>query len=164
MYCLNFSPFCSKICIEILLVFCPNFAQINNSSRIGEKIHKNWYCVLVSCKYLNNSQATGRASTKAASERMHALLLSTDNGTWKRFRMRALKYLRMGAVGLPGPPDCLLGPTRRVDFLCSSSSLPLWTLRPPLRPPRPPCPCCNFCWNWCICNWCKLPPRSISYN
>ena len=91
---------------------------------------------------------------KAASESMQALLLSTDKGTWNKFRIRICKYFKICELGLPIPPGGLLGPTRKVDFLCSSSSFP-WS-------------CCRqletFCWNWCICNWCRLPPpRSTSF-
>ena len=112
--------------------------------------------------YRRSSQATGKASMNVSSFRMQALLFSTDNGTWNKLRIRIRKYLRMGAVGLPGPPGGLLGPTLKVDFRCSTSSL-LSTLAAPFisgrRPEAPP----SFCWNWCIWSWCKLPPRSTSY-
>lgn len=70
--------------------------------------------------HLKSSQATGKASMKAWSLRIHADLLSTDSGTWNKFRIRIFMYFSMGE--LPGPPGGLLGLTLRVDHSRSSSA------------------------------------------
>ena len=102
--------------------------------------------------YLKSSHAMGNTSIKAWSESMHALLLRTERGTWKRLRMRILKYFKIGG-GLPGPPF-LVPPTRRLDLAHSSAKSCSFCLS------------CNFCWNCCSCKcwleWGLVDPRSSS--